>query len=161
MIVLSIHNHPLLQLLHYGKTKQPQVLGAIANSILNTIFDLAPPYLIGIAIDVVANQENSLIAQLGITSITGQLAILSGFAEWEYDVLRHRHIAKLEGVKSQPNGVFQHFYGLGVAEGLAMQSSQIVTQPSIFSRHTGHIRLADHLSPSGMNPGYTDQPPVT
>ncbi|MGP1387203.1 MAG: ABC transporter transmembrane domain-containing protein [Thainema sp.] len=38
---------------------------------------LVPPYLIGIAIDVVVNEENSLIAQLGFTSITGQLAVLS------------------------------------------------------------------------------------
>jgi ATP-binding cassette subfamily B protein len=33
--------------------------------------------LIGIAIDVVISKENSLIAQFGITSITGQLVILS------------------------------------------------------------------------------------
>jgi ATP-binding cassette subfamily B protein len=68
---------PLLRLLHYGKSYRVQVCSAIANSILNTIFDLAPPYLIGIAIDVVVSQENSLIARFGITSITGQLAILS------------------------------------------------------------------------------------
>ncbi|MCU0568858.1 MAG: Rpn family recombination-promoting nuclease/putative transposase [Oculatellaceae cyanobacterium Prado106] len=68
---------PLLRLLRYGKPYQAQIWSAIACSILNTIFDLAPPYLIGIAIDVVVNQENSLIAQLGITSITGQLAVLS------------------------------------------------------------------------------------
>ncbi len=68
---------PLLRLLRYGDSYRGQVLGAIAASILNTIFDLAPPYLIGIAIDVVVNEENSLIARLGIASITGQLAILS------------------------------------------------------------------------------------
>ncbi|MDV2998229.1 MAG: putative ABC transporter ATP-binding protein [Chroococcidiopsis sp. SAG 2025] len=68
---------PLLRLLTYAKPHRTQVWNAIANSILNTIFDLAPPYLIGIAIDVVVNEENSLIARFGITSITGQLAILS------------------------------------------------------------------------------------
>lgn len=68
---------PLLRLLRYGKPYQAQIWGAIANSILNTLFDLAPPYLIGIAIDIVVNEENSLIARLGISSITGQLAILS------------------------------------------------------------------------------------
>jgi ATP-binding cassette, subfamily B, bacterial len=68
---------PLLRLLQYGKPYQAQIWSAIANSILNTIFDLAPPYLIGIAIDVVVNEENSLIARFGITSITGQLAVLS------------------------------------------------------------------------------------
>lgn len=69
--------HPLSQLFRYGKANQAQVWSAIACSILNTIFDLAPPYLIGVAIDVVVNQENSLIARLGVTSITGQLAVLS------------------------------------------------------------------------------------
>jgi len=77
MILRSARCSPLIRLLRYGKTSQPQVLGAIANSILNTIFDLAPPYLIGIAINVVVNEENSLIARFGITSIIGQLAVLS------------------------------------------------------------------------------------
>lgn len=77
MITSSIERHPLLRLLHYGKSYQPQITGAILCSILNTIFDLAPPYLIGIAIDVVVSEENSLIARLGVTSITGQLAVLS------------------------------------------------------------------------------------
>ena len=68
---------PLLHLLRYGKPYQVKVGSAIACSILNTIFDLAPPYLIGIAIDVVVNEESSLIAQVGFTSLTGQLAVLS------------------------------------------------------------------------------------
>ncbi|MBE9156982.1 ABC transporter ATP-binding protein [Nodosilinea sp. LEGE 06152] len=68
---------PLLRLLRYGKPYQLWVWGAMACSILNTIFDLAPPYLIGVAIDVVVNEENSLIARLGFASITGQLAVLS------------------------------------------------------------------------------------
>jgi ATP-binding cassette, subfamily B, bacterial len=68
---------PLLHLLRYAKPYQVQIWSAIANSILNTCLDLAPPYLIGIAIDVVVNEENSWIARFGITSITGQLAVLS------------------------------------------------------------------------------------
>ncbi|MEO0707258.1 MAG: ABC transporter ATP-binding protein [Cyanobacteria bacterium J06649_5] len=68
---------PILRLLHYSQPYQVRVWCAIACSILNTIFDLAPPYLIGIAIDVVVNEESSLIAQFGPTSITDQLAILS------------------------------------------------------------------------------------
>lgn len=85
----SSPHHPLARLLQYGKTYQPQVWGAIASSILNTIFDLAPPYLIGIAIDVVVNEENSLIARLGITGIVGQLAILSvlTFLIWSLESL--------------------------------------------------------------------------
>lgn len=78
-MLVSTSRHPLLRLLNYGKAYRTQVWAAIVCSILNTIFDLAPPYLIGIAIDIVVNQKNSLIAGLGISSITGQLAILSVF----------------------------------------------------------------------------------
>ncbi|MDX2211843.1 MAG: ABC transporter ATP-binding protein [Oculatellaceae cyanobacterium bins.114] len=69
--------HPFLRLLSYSKVHQPQVWQASTYSVLNTIFDLAPPYLIGVAVDVVVNQENSLIARLGVTSTVGQLTILS------------------------------------------------------------------------------------
>jgi ATP-binding cassette, subfamily B, bacterial len=69
--------YPLLRLLRYGKPYRVQIYSAIANSILNTLFDLAPPYLIGIAIDVVVEEENSLIAQFGITNLIGQLGVLS------------------------------------------------------------------------------------
>ncbi len=70
-------NHPLLRLLHYAKNYRPQVWTAATFTILNTIFDLAPSYLIGVAVDVVVEKESSIIAQFGITNIIGQLAILS------------------------------------------------------------------------------------
>ncbi|MGB5971813.1 MAG: ABC transporter transmembrane domain-containing protein, partial [Nodosilinea sp.] len=81
--------HPLRRLLHYGQSYRPQIWGAIANSILNTIFDLAPPYLIGIAIDVVTSSESSLIARTGITSVPGQLGVLSAltFLVWSLESL--------------------------------------------------------------------------
>jgi ATP-binding cassette subfamily B protein len=69
--------HPLLRLLHYAKNYRPQVWTAITFTILNKIFDLAPSYLIGVAVDIVVEKENSIIAQIGITNIIGQLAILS------------------------------------------------------------------------------------
>ncbi|MBE9048988.1 ABC transporter, partial [Nostocales cyanobacterium LEGE 11386] len=69
--------HPLLRLLNYAKNYRPQVWTAATFTILNTIFDLAPAYLIGIAVDIVVEQENSIIAQFGITNTIGQLAILS------------------------------------------------------------------------------------
>ena len=69
--------HPLQHLLRYAKAYRPQVWAAVIYTILNQICDLAPPYLIGIAVDVVVQQENSLIADFGINDIVGQLAILS------------------------------------------------------------------------------------
>ncbi|MHC5748153.1 MAG: ABC transporter ATP-binding protein [Nostoc sp.] len=70
-------NHSLLRLLHYAKNYRTQVWTAVTFTILNKIFDLAPSYLIGVAVDIVVKKENSLIAKIGITNIIGQLAILS------------------------------------------------------------------------------------
>lgn len=69
--------HPLQRLLRYSRPYRTQVWWAITCSVLNKIFDLAPPYLIGLAVDVVVKRETSWIANLGVTSIPGQLAVLS------------------------------------------------------------------------------------
>jgi ATP-binding cassette subfamily B protein len=69
--------HPLQRLLDYGHEYQRQIWLAAGASILNKVFDLAPPALIGIAVDVVVKQQDSIIAQLGIKNISGQFAVLS------------------------------------------------------------------------------------
>lgn len=69
--------HPLSQLLQYGRAYRAQIWQATICSILNKFFDLAPPVLIGIAVDVVVQQQNSLLSRLGVTSVFGQLVILS------------------------------------------------------------------------------------
>jgi ATP-binding cassette, subfamily B, bacterial len=69
--------HPLLRLLSYAKAYRPQVWSASLFTILNKLCDLAPAYLIGVAVDVVVEQEDSLIARLGLTNAIAQLAILS------------------------------------------------------------------------------------
>jgi ATP-binding cassette subfamily B protein len=76
--------HPLGRLLEYGHQYRVQIWQAIACSILNKLFDLAPPALIGAAVDVVVNEETSFIAQFGVTDVLGQLLILSGltFIVW-------------------------------------------------------------------------------
>lgn len=68
---------PLLRLFRYIQPHQVQVWKAIVCSILNKIFDLAPPVLIGMAVDVVVQQEDSLIASWGFKTIVGQLGVLS------------------------------------------------------------------------------------
>ncbi|MBO0348786.1 ABC transporter ATP-binding protein [Phormidium pseudopriestleyi FRX01] len=70
--------HPLGRLLEYGHQYRVQIWQAIACSILNKLFDLAPPALIGAAVDVVVNEENSFIARFGVTDVFGQLLIISG-----------------------------------------------------------------------------------
>ncbi|MEO1093597.1 MAG: ABC transporter ATP-binding protein [Cyanobacteria bacterium J06638_28] len=71
-------SHPLTRLLRYGRSQNKAIRWASACSILNKLFDLAPPALIGLAVDVVVKQEDSLIASWGVPSITGQFLVLSG-----------------------------------------------------------------------------------
>ncbi len=69
--------HPLQRLINYGQNYRNQIWLATGCSILNKIFDLAPPALIGIAVDVVVKQQDSLIARWGVKDVFGQFSILS------------------------------------------------------------------------------------
>ncbi|MBD1863121.1 MULTISPECIES: ABC transporter ATP-binding protein [Trichocoleus] len=73
----SHSQHPLQRLIRYGHQYHSQIRWAIACSILNKIFDLAPPALIGAAVDVVVQKQNSWLAQFGVRDVFGQLVILS------------------------------------------------------------------------------------
>ena len=70
------NQYPLKRLAEYGQEYRKQTLLASAASILNRIFDLAPPVLIGMAVDVVVSQQNSFLGDLGITDPVTQLWIL-------------------------------------------------------------------------------------
>lgn len=74
---------PLRRLWQYGKAYRGRIWLATASSISNKLFDLAPPLLIGAAVDVVVSQEASFLARWGIVNISSQLwliAILSVLA---------------------------------------------------------------------------------
>jgi ATP-binding cassette subfamily B protein len=88
---------PLVRLLHYGKPCQAQIWGAVICSIFRTLFDLAPPYLIGVAVDVVVEQEASLIARVGIQNPLTQLLVLSllTIATWGLESLSQYGADKL------------------------------------------------------------------
>ena len=68
--------HPFLQLLHYTKGHKRQLYLATIFSILNKIFDLAPPFLIGVAVDIVVERENSIFAKIGFIDLVEQLYFL-------------------------------------------------------------------------------------
>ncbi|WNZ27992.1 ABC transporter ATP-binding protein [Leptolyngbya sp. NK1-12] len=65
-------------MLQYGKVYRWQFWLATLCSVLNKLFDLAPPVLIGIAVDVIVKQQDSLIAQLGILDVRAQFLVLAG-----------------------------------------------------------------------------------
>ena len=77
-MTLTQKSHPLSRLWNYAIPHRRAMVIASAYSILNKIFDLAPPILIGAAVDVVVQQEDSLIAQFGITDPANQLLLLAG-----------------------------------------------------------------------------------
>lgn len=70
-------SHPLIRLLRYAHRHRPRVILATLFSILNKIFDLAPPALIGAAVDIVVQREDSLIAQFGVVDVQEQLIVLA------------------------------------------------------------------------------------
>ena len=67
----------LKQLLLYAKPWRFKIYLATLYSILNKLFDIAPEILIGVAVDLVVNQENSWVAQLGFQTIQSQLIFLA------------------------------------------------------------------------------------
>lgn len=69
--------HPLLRLFRYAKDYRPQVWFASVCTILNKLCDLAPAFLIGVAVDIVVEREDSFIARFGVTNPAHQIALLS------------------------------------------------------------------------------------
>ncbi len=68
---------PIYRLISHMKERRSTMWLATLFSILNKIFDLAPPLLIGAAVDVVARQEESVLSNYGYTDPKDQLIILS------------------------------------------------------------------------------------
>ncbi len=74
---MSQVRHPLLRLLSQLGDHRSTILLASLCSVLNKIWDLAPPILIGLAVDVVAEKENSFLAEQGFTDPWVQLQVLA------------------------------------------------------------------------------------
>jgi len=65
------------RLLRYARGYRRQIIAATTCSIINKLFDIAPEILIGVAIDVVVNQEQSFVAGLGFETAREQITILA------------------------------------------------------------------------------------
>jgi len=83
------HNRPFLQLLQYMRPHRITVIFATLFSILNKLFDLAPPFLISAAIDIVVRRENSIFGSIGISDLEMQLVFLGflTFIIWSLESL--------------------------------------------------------------------------
>ncbi|MDZ4829722.1 MAG: ABC transporter ATP-binding protein [Phycisphaerae bacterium] len=68
---------PLAQLLRYARPERQALWLATGSSITNKLLDLAPPFLIGMAVDVVVAQDKSWLGRMGVPDVVTQLWILS------------------------------------------------------------------------------------
>lgn len=85
----SASRPPLRRLLATLKPYRRLVWLASLCSVLNKLFDLAPPVLIGLAVDVVVQRQGSWLGVLGVRGIPAQLAVLAGlsFLIWSAESL--------------------------------------------------------------------------
>lgn len=68
--------HPFARLLNYASVYKRRVAWATSFSVLGKLFDIMPPVLIGMAVDIVVERQNSLLGRWGVTDLSLQLIIL-------------------------------------------------------------------------------------
>jgi ATP-binding cassette subfamily B protein len=69
---------PLGRLLRYAAPHRGRMWLASVCSVLNKIFDLGPPVLIGAAVDVIVQRDDSFLTRFGVVEVWDQLLLLSG-----------------------------------------------------------------------------------
>jgi ATP-binding cassette subfamily B protein len=81
----------LMGLLRYAHSHRKNIRLASLCSVLNTLFDIMPEILIGMAIDVVVRQEHSFLAEFGILEPFHQMLFLGvvTIAVWVLESLFH------------------------------------------------------------------------
>ncbi|MEX0825553.1 MAG: ABC transporter ATP-binding protein [Acidimicrobiia bacterium] len=72
-----IRKRPLRRLWRYAAGHRRDVIAASSWSVLNKTFDIAPPMLIGAAVDIVVRQEGSVLASFGFETPRSQIVALA------------------------------------------------------------------------------------
>ena len=100
----SSNQNPIVRLYLNLRDERKLLFFAFLSSIINRILDLAPPVIIGLAVDIVVKEQNSWISSFGIKDVPLQLlflAFVSGivwsgesFFQYLYSVL-WRNIAQI------------------------------------------------------------------
>ena len=86
---MSKGDAPLRRLITHMSSHRKTVWLASTCSVVNRLFDLAPPVLIGAAVDVVVRGEDSVISSIGIVNVHHQLWFLATltFLIWGFESL--------------------------------------------------------------------------
>ncbi|MDP6639912.1 MAG: ABC transporter transmembrane domain-containing protein, partial [Candidatus Poseidoniaceae archaeon] len=80
---------PLSRLISHTQNHRSTIWLASICSVVNKIFDLAPPILIGAAVDTVVEKDSSILAQLGIVDVHLQLwaLVIASAIVWSLESL--------------------------------------------------------------------------
>tara|TARA_B100001142_G_scaffold327570_1_gene385493 strand:+ start:2635 stop:4428 length:1794 start_codon:yes stop_codon:yes gene_type:complete len=78
-----------IRFLKYARPWRKKIIISSIYSIINKLFDIAPEILIGIAVDLVVQRNDSIIAKLGFESIESQITFLAvaTFFIWAFESL--------------------------------------------------------------------------
>ncbi|WP_203301427.1 ABC transporter ATP-binding protein [Marinobacter sediminum] len=124
----------LARLLRYARGYRRQIITASICSMINKLFDIAPEILIGVAIDVVVNQEESFVAGLGFETAQEQITILAvltffiwageSLFEYLYQILWRNLAQRLQSDLRQD--AYEHAQRLDMSFFEARSSGQLV-----------------------------------
>ena len=88
MVDAPADEHPLRRLWRYAGGHRRAIVVASIWSVLNKLLDIAPPFLIGAAVDIVVSEENSWVADVfGVTDLRTQVVVLAlvSAAVWVFE----------------------------------------------------------------------------
>lgn len=72
--------HPAYRLWRYVRPHRRMVYLAVASSILKKVVDLAPPVIMGLALDAVVRGGSSILAGFGVTTVASQIWTIGALA---------------------------------------------------------------------------------
>jgi len=116
------NQNPIIRLYKNISKEKNLLVFAFSSSVINRVLDLAPPVIIGLAVDIVVQEQNSWIAKIGIVEVPNQLIIL----------------ALLSGLIWSGESIFQYLYSV-----LWRNLAQI-------SQHKLRIRAYEHIQKLDM-----------
>jgi ATP-binding cassette, subfamily B, bacterial len=153
MITSSRQSPPLNRLLRYSRPFSREIWLASLCSVLNKVFDLAPPALIGMAVDVVIQKDQSAIARWGIPDVGWQLALICGLSVviWGLESLFEYFYARLWRNLAQ---TVQHFLRLdayGHLQNLEMAFFEEQSTGSLMSILSDDINQLERFLDGGAN----------
>jgi ATP-binding cassette, subfamily B, bacterial len=153
MVTSSRQPPPLNRLLHYSRPFSREIWLASICSVLNKVFDLAPPALIGMAVDVVVQKDQSAIARWGIPDVGWQLALICGLSIiiWGLESLFEYFYARLWRNLAQ---TVQHYLRLdayGHLQNLEMAFFEEQSTGSLMSILSDDINQLERFLDGGAN----------